>query len=45
MLDRLSLDVRRYKRYTNDDSIPTGISNRTIEKSKKKRKKKYGIDY
>ena len=41
MLDRLSLDVRRYKRYTNDDSIPTGISNRTIE-NLKETKKKYG---
>ena len=38
MLDRLSLDVRRYKRYTNDDSIPTGISNRTIENLKERKK-------
>ena len=38
VLDRLSLDVRRYKRYTNDDSIPTGISNRTIENLKERKK-------
>ena len=38
VLDRLYLDVRRYKRYTDEKSLPIGITQRAIENLKERKK-------
>lgn len=38
VLDRLYSDVRRYKRYTDDKSLPIGITPRAIENLKERKK-------